>query len=229
MLHRPNNELFLARHAPFAIKFAPMGKNTVKFACHHCGHCCTDVICLPTPWDVVRIVRNTGENPYEFLEFVTPEEIEEVSKNDQAWLECGGEQYMMALRRDERLGCHFLDKKTKYCTIYESRPILCRLYPFRVTEYADGTFKGFVLHKNVGCPKNRDGVYQVKPLYDLYMQDDEHYDDYYRMVRVFNRKRYAGKKPEDFIEMFITGLKPGGKGEQVWQVQDGKKSKSPLA
>jgi len=149
----------------------------------------------------------TGANPYEFLDWVTPEDIDEVEDYDPTWLEVAGERYMMALRRHGQR-CHFLDKKTKFCTIYEARPILCRLYPFKVTEYRDGTFKGFVLHDDVGCPKHRDGAVPVKPLYDLYIQDDEHQHDYNQLVEVFNRKHYPGKRPEDFIEMFITGYKP---------------------
>ena len=184
-----------------------MGKNTVQFKCHHCNHCCTEVICLPTPWDVIRIVRMTGANPYEFLEFVGPDDIDDVPYSDPTWLEVNGERFMMALRRN-RKGCHFLDPKTKFCSIYDARPILCRLYPFKVQETRDGEFKGFTLHKDVGCPRHRDGVYEVKPLHDLYVHDCEHQDDYNQLVSVFNRKHYAGKKAEDFIEMFVQGMKP---------------------
>lgn len=209
-----------------------MGKHTVQFACHHCNHCCTEVVCLPTPWDVIRIVRATGRNPYEFLEFVTPDDIDEVSKNDPTWLDCDGKRYMMALRRHGQR-CHFLDKKTRFCTIYDARPILCRLYPFRVTEYADGTFKGFALHENVGCPRHRDGVYQVKPLYDLYIEDEKHQDDYRSLVKAFNRKKYDGKRPEDFIESFVTGFKPkspgsNGSNKTVWKVDTRNTAESPV-
>lgn len=180
-----------------------MGKDTVRFSCHHCGHCCTEVVCLPTPWDVVRIVKNTGKDPLDFLEFLTPEEIEDVDETDPTWLYCGDERFLMALRRDHK-GCFFLDKQTRYCTIYESRPILCRLYPFKLEESREGKFKGFSLHTDVGCPRNQDGVYQTKPLYDLYLDDRGHQDDYEDMVRVFNKRKEADKKPEDFIEMFVV-------------------------
>ncbi|MBI5093074.1 MAG: YkgJ family cysteine cluster protein [Candidatus Hydrogenedentes bacterium] len=182
-----------------------MGKDTVHFKCHHCNHCCTDVVCLPTPWDVIRIVRDTGADPREFLEFITPDEIEEVATNDPTWLRCSGQKYLMALRRDEN-GCHFLNKATRYCSIYESRPLLCRLYPFKLLESRTGVFKGFVLHDKVGCPRHRDGVYQTGPLYQIYREDDTHQDDYHQLVQVFNRQRHLGKKPEDFISLFIEGL-----------------------
>ena len=183
-----------------------MGRDTVQFKCHHCNHCCTEVVCLPTPYDVVRIVKGTNANPYEFLEFLSPDEITGVDKNDPTWLECEENNYIMALRRGDK-GCHFLDKKTKYCSIYEVRPILCRLYPFSLQETRDGKFRGFSLHSDVGCPRHRDGVVATKPLYDLYLEDSKHQEDYQVLVDVFNAKYYDGKRPQDFIELFVEGFK----------------------
>ncbi len=179
-----------------------MGKRFVYFKCHGCGHCCTDVVCLPTPWDVVRIAKETATDPKKFLEFVTPEELEGVAKSDPTWLEVDGERYMMALRRGPR-GCHFLDKRTLRCKIYESRPLLCRLYPFQVHETRDGEYKNFSLHKDVGCPKNRDGVHLTEPLYEMYQLDCEHQQTYDGLVEAFNNKDYPGKKPSDFVGAFL--------------------------
>jgi len=162
------------------------------------------VVCLPTPGDVVRIVRETGANPYDFLEFLTPDEISGVAKNDPAWLRVNGEKYMMALRRSEKHGCHFLNRKTRLCSIYEARPILCRLYPFKLQETRDGTFKGFSLHNDVGCPRHKDGIVATRPLYELFLEDRPNQEDYHRLVRVFNRRRAPNKTPDDFIEMFVV-------------------------
>ena len=90
-----------------------MGRYTVNFKCHSTGHCCRDVVCLPTPWDVVRIARETGDDPERFLEFLTEDEIAEVEDDDPTWLVAGGERYMMALRRGDD-GCHFLDQSSGY-------------------------------------------------------------------------------------------------------------------
>lgn len=168
-------------------------------------HCCRDVVCLPTPWDVVRIVRETGANPYKFLEFLTDEEVTDVAKNDPTWLECDGERYVMALRRGKK-GCYFLNKRNGLCKIYDARPILCRLYPFNLHQTRDGEFKSFTLHENIGCPKDRGGTVKTRPLYDLYIEDCEHQEDYNDLVRVFNRREYRGKKPKHFVRMFIKGL-----------------------
>jgi Fe-S-cluster containining protein len=148
------------------------------------------------------MVRLEGANPYEFLEFLTPDEITGVEPDDPTWLKVGDERYVMALRRGAK-GCHFLDKKTRYCTIYDARPILCRLYPFALQETEDGEYLGFELHDDVGCPKNLDGEHKTQPLHELYLDDSLHQEDYGDLVAVFNARKDKDKSPEDFVQMFV--------------------------
>lgn len=183
-----------------------MGKDTINFKCHSCAHCCTDVVCLPTPWDVRRITKMTKRDPEDFIEFLEPDEIQDVEMDDPTWLDVDGKKFIMSLKRDETVGCEFLDKKTKFCTIYEARPLLCRLYPFELLQDDDDNFLGFQLHKDVGCPKHTDGEHQIGPLYDLAMQDELNQEDYCELVDIFNSKEYPDKGPWDFITMFTGGL-----------------------
>ena len=183
-----------------------MGEEFVAFKCHHCNHCCTDVVCLLTPWDVRRIMKVTGNSPYDFIDFLTPDEVVEVGADDPTWLKLGRDRYIMALRRDEETGCTFLDNKTRFCSIYEARPNLCRLYPFSVKESKTGKYKGFTLHDDVGCPKYTDGKVLAKPLYDIYIQDGLNQEDYWELVEAFNSKQYLGKEVEDFVIMFTGGI-----------------------
>ena len=156
--------------------------------------------------DVIRIVKHTGKHPKEFLEFLTPEELEDVDDDDPTWLDCDDDKYIMALKRDEETGCTFLNQETKLCSIYEARPYLCRLYPFKVIEDKKGRYQGFKLHKDVGCPKHQDGEMETEPLRVLYEEDDEHQDDYIDLVQVFNDREYRAKEPEDFLNLFFAGL-----------------------
>ena len=178
----------------------------VEFKCHHCNHCCTEVVCLPTPWDVRRIMMMTEEDPFDFLEFLEPDEVEGVDDDDPTWLEVDGTRYMMALDRHETKGCYFLNRETKLCKIYAARPLLCRLYPFKVIEDKDGKYQGFTLHDDVGCPLYKDDKMATEPLYDLFVQDDLNQEDYHELVIEFNRKEYPDKKPEDFVTMFTGGF-----------------------
>jgi len=148
----------------------------------------------------------TGEDPFNFIEFLTPDEIEDVDDDDPTWLIVKGEKYMMALQRDERTGCHFLNNETRLCSIYDARPLLCRLYPFKAIEGDKGEYKGFTLHDDVGCPKHQDGVVPTRPLWDLYCQDEINQEDYSELVEVFNGMDYPGKEVEDFVVMFTGGF-----------------------
>ena len=180
-----------------------MGSQFVYFKCQHSNHCCRDVVCLPTPWDVLRIAVTTGADPRRFVEFLTPEEITGVEKNDPTWLHINGDRFLMALWRDPEEGCYFLGKETKYCTIYEQRPILCRLYPFKLHETREGEYSHFTLHKDVGCPRDKGAKVATAPLYELYLQDKMHQEDYVTLVETFNEKASKDTRPEDFLNLFL--------------------------
>ncbi len=157
-------------------------------------------MCLPTPWDVVRLAKETGDKPDVFIEFLEPDEITGVEDDDPTWLECNGTRYMMALKRSEK-GCYFLHPKTKFCQVYESRPILCRLFPFKLQQTRKGEFRGFTLHRDVECARNRDGIFDTGPLYELYLDDSNHHNRYDELVEHFNSLDDDGKKPADFIKL----------------------------
>jgi hypothetical protein len=70
-------------------------------------------------------------------------------------------------------------------------------------ESRTGEYRGFSLHRNVECPKNRDGVVETAPLHGLYLQDVVHQEDYQSLVVLFNSKTYPKKAPEDFIDLFL--------------------------
>ncbi len=184
-----------------------MGRRTVRFRCHHCLHCCTDVVALPTPIDVIRLVEATGRPPHEFVEFLGPDDLSDVDDSDPTWLKIGDARYIMALRRDTKKGCVFLDRKRAKCTVYDARPILCRLFPFKLQETRDGAFRGFALHQDVGCPRHQDGVVPTEPLYALYREDCIHQDDYESLVRVFNRRARPDTRPEEFLALFYEEVR----------------------
>ena len=97
----------------------------------------------------------------------------------------------------------FLDKKTRFAAFTEHRPFLCRLYPFKLHETRDGNFHSFTLHRDVGCLRCQDGEVETKPLYDLYLQDKMHQEDYDTLVETFNREDHPGRRPETFLNLFL--------------------------
>ena len=177
-----------------------MGKHIVHFRCHSCGYCCTDAVCRLTPRDAVRIAKATGKHPLDFLEFRTPDQMSDVADTDPTWLECGDERYMMVIRHvSDR--CFFLDERTVECGIYDTRPALCRLFPFKLHLTRNGEFRAFSLHKDCGCPRYLDGTVDAQDLYRLFVEDDENQDDYIAMVAAFNE--VERDEPEEFVRMLI--------------------------
>jgi len=149
---------------------------------------------------VVQLARDCDAAPSKFLEFLTPDDISQVSGSDPTWLRCNGARYVMALRRTNK-GCYFLDKRSLRCRAYHSRPLLCRLYPFALQETHQGQFKGFALQKDVECPLYRDDKKDALPLYELYLEDNHHQVDYEDLVRFFNSRK--PDNPWDFVKLFI--------------------------
>ncbi|HOV32815.1 MAG TPA: YkgJ family cysteine cluster protein [Candidatus Hydrogenedens sp.] len=180
-----------------------MGKFFVNFKCHHYGYCCTNVICCPTPYDIVNIVKKTNLCPKIFLEFITPDKIEGINKSDPTWLKINGNKYLMTIKRTKN-GCFFRDKQKGICKIYSHRPLLCRLFPFKVRETKLGEIHSFSLHRDIECPKYRDGVVNVKELAEIWAEEQKHQEDYQDLVEFFNNQTYNDKKPFDFINLFVV-------------------------
>lgn len=141
-------------------------------------------------------------HPRKFLAFITEDEITGVYKSDPTWLKIDGKKYMMTLKRGKK-GCYFRDPVKSTCKIYDHRPLLCRLFPFKLRQRRDGGVHSFSLHKDVGCPKYRDGMVEVAELAKLWEVERENQEDYKNLVAFFNSKK-GPKKPFDFVELFVV-------------------------
>ncbi|HOM49493.1 MAG TPA: hypothetical protein PK491_13340, partial [Candidatus Hydrogenedentes bacterium] len=52
-------------------------------------------------------------------------------------------------------------------------------------------------------PRFRDGVVETAPLYDLYLQDKMHQEDYVKLVNRFNALEDDSRSPEHFLDLFV--------------------------
>lgn len=84
----------------------------VKFLCIMCGKCCLGTEMELLPEDVERIMA-LGYSLEEFARF-------------------DGEKWRL---RNIDGHCVFLDVRTNRCTIYEERPIGCRIYPIQYDDH----------------------------------------------------------------------------------------------
>lgn len=89
------------------------------YNCLKCvAYCCTYKLIPATPSDIARLGRRFDLGPREAKKKFTKK---------------GDKEFPVVLRHqeDEHFGtaCMFLDQKTRQCTVYESRPRICRDFP----------------------------------------------------------------------------------------------------
>lgn len=89
------------------------------YACHRCRHCCHDMIIPVDPYEIARLARHLGETTTLFRRTRTE----------------GGEG--TCLRHTETGACVLLGPEG--CSVYEDRPLACRIYPLALQLEADGT------------------------------------------------------------------------------------------
>jgi len=111
-----------------------------KFACHRglaCYNtCCRDINIFLTPYDVLRIRKNTGLSSEEFLEKYTVKFLSEE----------GLPLVMLRMNDDEHKTCPFVTPEG--CSIYQDRPWSCRMYPVFPTSYEE---KEFLIEEKAAC------------------------------------------------------------------------------
>jgi Fe-S-cluster containining protein len=109
-----------------------------EFLCVRCARrrktCCQISEVYATPGDVRRIAAHTGRD--DFTEFRAPDNPEYLDQDDDpAWTEHvfrNGNSRRVLKRRPDG-DCTFLGEQG--CTLpYETRPLVCRLYPYEYTE-----------------------------------------------------------------------------------------------
>jgi Fe-S-cluster containining protein len=96
-------------------------------ACMRCGNCCTRFGVCITPFDIKRISEAQGKPPASFVSLVL--EPPQRERREPAII-IDGKRRLLVLKRDARDICCFY--AASGCLSYESRPMLCRTYPFRL-------------------------------------------------------------------------------------------------
>jgi Fe-S-cluster containining protein len=98
-------------------------RDTFAFRCHRgisCWNaCCHGADVTLTPYDILRLSRNRGLRPAQFLERYTIPAVHEPSDMPVVKMKMGGE--------DGKGPCPFV--VAEGCTVYGDRPTTCRYYP----------------------------------------------------------------------------------------------------
>lgn len=125
----------------------------MRFKCSRCTRCCGDT---ETRTRHVLLF----EKEVERISEITSKPMKAFSRRI-----LGYEPYVYEMKKSKDAKCIFLDQKT--CTIYASRPLICRYYPF---ELKPGGNKNFEFSPTSECPSIGKGEVLKKSYFDILFQ-----------------------------------------------------------
>ncbi|MGB9719321.1 MAG: YkgJ family cysteine cluster protein [Candidatus Anstonellales archaeon] len=156
--------------------------------CNFCnGRCCESFVITVDAFDVARIEKETGRKAGEFAEL---RRLDILSYEEDAVVEARNgkytEYYLLALKSHPC--CFLVDGK---CKIYSSRPLACRIYPFREDRK---------ISKRAICPiVSKTGFLFFSPSKKLIEQYENEKKEYARIVKECNEKKLEKEEAFRFI------------------------------
>lgn len=180
-----------------------IGERFLKFRCTGCGNCCKDPILPLTDQDVIRIEQRTGVEAQTFVRWVDRHAID-MDDEPEAFVRLRQGKRVMVMRQG-RGGCHFLGKDQR-CTIYGSRPLGCRIFPFDPTYDDRGKLRRLKLIQATECLYELNGSNDPSAVRDLHERHDGATRRYHERIAEWNRQQARrvrqGKRPQtsrDFL------------------------------
>lgn len=170
----------------------------MKFNCsNRCARCCKELFVPLTANDINRIIFNHKLNFYDFVEFRDSSKIEESYIINKCIIRTKDSSIVMGLKSTAD-GCILL--KDHMCTIYDSRPLICRKYPFdwamavygrTIVCYSDDykcNFREIVPEEDYG---------EIFAIISRYYKD---LTDYIARIREWNESKRKDKTIDSFLD-----------------------------
>ncbi len=182
----------------------PTTREILKFRCTGCGNCCKEPLLPLTDADVRRITGHTGDPASEVVRFVDRDAID-MDDEPEAFASLRQGKRVMILRH-ERGGCRYLDDDDR-CSIYEARPLGCRIFPFDPTWNRQGKLRHLKLIQATDCLYELDGKNDVPAMRELHTQYVAATQAYQAKIAEWNRLQQRRKRADraaqtskDFLE-----------------------------
>ena len=162
------------------------GEKFLKFRCTGCGNCCKDPLLPLTDQDVVRIKQRTGEDPSDFVRWVDRDGID-MDDEPEAFARLRQGKRVMVMRQG-RGGCHFLGSDNR-CTIYNSRPLGCRVFPFNPSYTKQGKLRRLQLIQATDCQYELDGKNDPGAIHELHQRHERATAAYQERIADWNQQQ----------------------------------------
>ncbi len=167
--------------------------------CSGCGGCCKIPIVALTHTDLERLVKATGKTAGRLVKMYDATEVE-YDKADDDWVKLKSGRRMMGLRKKEG-ACIFLGKDNR-CTVYEHRPVTCRVYPMMMVFGGEGDNEGgYELGDFNGAGVKSCDAHTVKAedpdrVRRLFRINQKEREEFWRLLRMWEKRKKPGKKKE---------------------------------
>lgn len=162
------------------------GERFFKFRCTGCGNCCKDPLLPLTDRDVLRIKDRTGASPQSFVRWVDRNGID-MDDEPEAFVRLRQGKRVMVMRQGAS-GCHFLGKDDR-CTIYGSRPLGCRIFPFDPSYTKQGKLVRLKLIQATECLYELDGDNDASAIQRLHGRHNGATARYHERVAIWNQEQ----------------------------------------
>ncbi|HVY26760.1 MAG TPA: YkgJ family cysteine cluster protein [Polyangiaceae bacterium] len=162
------------------------GERFFKFRCTGCGNCCKDPLLPLTDQDVLRIQQRTGNDPRSFVRWVDRNGID-MDDEPEAFVKLRPGKRVMVMRQG-RGGCHFLGADDR-CTIYGSRPLGCRIFPFDPSYTKQGKLRRLKLIQATDCQYELDGANEPDAVQDLHTRHEGATQRYQERIAEWNKEQ----------------------------------------
>jgi len=170
--------------------------------CRKCmaGCCKKYSVCL-TGHDVARLVKATYN--LDWIDSIYAEDTNpEIARPFSLYENGKVERYLLCLRMTEEDSCIFLGKDN-LCKVYETRPMICRIYPFnqRLSEKLE-------YKENIRCPIEwRLKGEEVEQFLEDIEQNKKELEEYGGLCNEWNSALTPEKTLSDFIKFILAKVK----------------------
>lgn len=163
----------------------------LKFRCTGCGNCCKEPLLPLTGEDLSRLAQHTGADPLSLVRFVSRDEIDMDHEPEGFALMPQGRRVMVLKHVKGR--CIYLGSDER-CSVYEARPLGCRVFPLDPTFSKSGKLVRLQLIEATECPYELDGKNSVRELRVLNERYDRAMDRYHGKIAEWNREQRRRKQ-----------------------------------
>jgi Fe-S-cluster containining protein len=163
----------------------------LKFRCTGCGNCCKDPLLPLTDADVKRITDRTGDDAGDVVRFIDRNAIDMDDEPEGFAMLRQGKRVMVL--RHQNGGCRYLGEDDR-CTIYNARPLGCRIFPFDPTFDRKGKLKRLKLIQATDCQYEMNGDNAADAIQKLHTLYEDATHDYQDRIAEWNRAQKARRR-----------------------------------